>query len=283
MGWIRDFFTGGENERRVQERYPGPRDAEYWDEVRRGEGREGHEWRAAGDAFHWGSTRAWDAPASEHRRPGDYGSLRDTTDKPTWGAEGGGAWYQGDYSRTRGSGERRYGPYEQSQPTSYNWRTDSDASSVGPDPAYGYGTGNLFPPMRQPYGGATWTTESQGGYAVGESIYGRSVIRPDAAHRRRGPTAKNWRRSDDRIREAVSDKLMEHPQIDASDVDVEVENGRVTLRGTVDDRRKKYLIEDLCEEVLGVVEVDNLVRVQRREGREEHERYSLTARRFDES
>ena len=74
--------------------------------------------------------------------------------------------------------------------------------------------------------------------------------------------SKNDRRSDERITEEISDRLYRHPDIDASDVDVTLKEGEVTLSGTVDSRRAKYLAEGLCDQVLGVKEVDNQLRVR---------------------
>lgn len=74
---------------------------------------------------------------------------------------------------------------------------------------------------------------------------------------------KNYRRSDERITEEVNDRLYRHPDIDASDIDVTVREAEVTLSGTVDDRRAKYLAEDLVDQVMGVKEVNNQLRVRR--------------------
>ena len=74
---------------------------------------------------------------------------------------------------------------------------------------------------------------------------------------------KNYRRSDERVTEEINDRLYRHPDIDASDVDVTVKDGEVTLSGTVDSRRAKYLAEDLCDQVMGVKEVNNQLRVRK--------------------
>ena len=78
-------------------------------------------------------------------------------------------------------------------------------------------------------------------------------------HRGRGP--RNYRRSDERIREDVSDRLMDDPHVDASDVEVGVANGEVVLTGTVDSRFAKRHAEDLAESVAGVTHVQNNLRV----------------------
>jgi len=77
----------------------------------------------------------------------------------------------------------------------------------------------------------------------------------------RGP--RGYRRTDDRVREEICERLTEHPLLDASDVDVEVRDGVVTLTGRVAVRAEKHLAEDIAEEVWGVNDVENRLRVQR--------------------
>jgi osmotically-inducible protein OsmY len=76
----------------------------------------------------------------------------------------------------------------------------------------------------------------------------------------RGP--KGYRPSDERIREQVNERLTMHPEVDASEVDVRVEKGMVTLTGTVEDRHAKRLAEDIAEDVFGVDDVRNELRVR---------------------
>jgi osmotically-inducible protein OsmY len=83
----------------------------------------------------------------------------------------------------------------------------------------------------------------------------------------RGP--KGWQRSDDRIREDVSERLADHPHIDASEIEINVNNGEITLTGTVEDRQSKRLAEDIAESVSGVREVHNQIRVQQRQGQQQ--------------
>jgi osmotically-inducible protein OsmY len=77
----------------------------------------------------------------------------------------------------------------------------------------------------------------------------------------RGP--KGYQRSDERIREDVCDRLADDPHVDASDVDVAVKNGEVTLSGAVIDRSHKRRSEDVVERVSGVRDVHNNLRVNR--------------------
>jgi hypothetical protein len=78
-------------------------------------------------------------------------------------------------------------------------------------------------------------------------------------HRGRGP--KGYRRSDERIKEDVNDRLSEG-YIDASEIMVMVENGEVTLTGMVNSRSDKRRAEDIAEYVSGVQNVENRLRVK---------------------
>jgi len=85
--------------------------------------------------------------------------------------------------------------------------------------------------------------------------------RTGRTHRGRGP--KNYRRSDERIREDINDRLTEHDWLDASDIEVSVTAGEVTLSGAVESRHAKRLAEDIAESVVGVTNVQNNLRVRR--------------------
>jgi len=78
----------------------------------------------------------------------------------------------------------------------------------------------------------------------------------------RGP--KGYSRSDDRIKEDVSERLEQHPEIDASEIEVQVAQGEVTLEGTVEDRRQKRMAEEAIENLNGVKDVHN--RLKARQG-----------------
>lgn len=78
-------------------------------------------------------------------------------------------------------------------------------------------------------------------------------------HAGRGP--RGYQRSDERIREDVCERLTQHGEIDARDIDVRVANGEVTLQGTVHNRDDKRRAEDVAESVSGVREVQNQLRV----------------------
>lgn len=83
--------------------------------------------------------------------------------------------------------------------------------------------------------------------------------RGDGKFRGRGP--RNYRRSDERVREEVCDRLTDNEWLDASDVEVNVVAGEVMLTGTVDSRYAKRLAENIAESVVGVANVQNNLRV----------------------
>ncbi len=82
------------------------------------------------------------------------------------------------------------------------------------------------------------------------------------SHRGRGP--KGYARPDERILDDVHHHLTDDPWLDASEIEVQVKDGEVTLSGTVDDRRAKHHAEHCIEDIHGVKHVQNNLRVQAR-------------------
>jgi osmotically-inducible protein OsmY len=76
----------------------------------------------------------------------------------------------------------------------------------------------------------------------------------------RGP--KGYQRSDSRINEDVCDRLT-YSDVDAENIEVRVQNGEVTLSGWVRERWDKRRAEDVAEDVAGVRDVHNNIRVNR--------------------
>ena len=74
---------------------------------------------------------------------------------------------------------------------------------------------------------------------------------------------RGYHRSDARMFEDICDRLTVDPRIDASDIEVKVENSEVTLSGSVRSREEKRYAEDIVERVMGIGEVNNHLKVQR--------------------
>jgi len=85
--------------------------------------------------------------------------------------------------------------------------------------------------------------------------------RPQGQFSGKGP--KGYQKSDERLQEDICERLTEHGEIDASEIEVKVQQGEITLSGTVQDRESKRLAEDIAESCSGVKEVHNQIRVNR--------------------
>ena len=77
----------------------------------------------------------------------------------------------------------------------------------------------------------------------------------------RGKGPKNYKRPDERIREDISDRLTDEYTVDASDIEVTVNNGEVILTGYVLDRFQKRRAAEIAEAVSGVIQIENRIRV----------------------
>jgi osmotically-inducible protein OsmY len=90
--------------------------------------------------------------------------------------------------------------------------------------------------------------------------YGTSYGPGAGAYAGRGP--RGYTRGDERIREDLCDRLTDDSRIDASDIDVQVKGGEVTLSGSVRTRDEKRFSEDLAERISGVRDVNNNLKVK---------------------
>jgi hypothetical protein len=90
---------------------------------------------------------------------------------------------------------------------------------------------------------------------------------PQGRYAGRGP--RGYRRSDDRVREEVCDRLTVAGSVDATNIEVEVHNGEVRLMGSVVDRYQKRYAEDVALSVYGVEDVLNELRVEEQRGGEQ--------------
>jgi osmotically-inducible protein OsmY len=112
------------------------------------------------------------------------------------------------------------------------------------------------------YGSSDYNTSSNSGSRFGNESSGwqsgESRSGMQGGHRGKGP--KGYERSQDRIKEDISDRLTDDDSIDASDIEINVNNGEVTLSGTVSDKQTKRRVEDMIESMSGVKSVQNNLR-----------------------
>mgnify|MGYP001012163379 FL=1 len=126
---------------------------------------------------------------------------------------------------------------------------------------YGYGYGqnqNNYGGQQSSYGQDS--SYGQGSQSWSQPVRNDEVSQPSRSFFGKGP--KGFKRSDDRIREEVSEALFHDHAVDASEIEVAVHDGEVTLTGTVSERRMKRLAEDCVEKVTGVTDVKNEIRIQ---------------------
>lgn len=91
-----------------------------------------------------------------------------------------------------------------------------------------------------------------------------------------GKGPKGWTRSDERIKEEVSEALYRNHRVDASEIEVDVKEGIVTLSGTVDSRQSKKSAEECIENLSGVIDVHNRIQIQQNINESIDEKRSLS-------
>lgn len=78
----------------------------------------------------------------------------------------------------------------------------------------------------------------------------------------RGP--KGWRRSPERMREDACEALYHSALVDASDIDIIIKDKILYLRGTVDSRETKREAERCVEDLPGIEDIQNELRIRKR-------------------
>src|SRR5262245_63979312 len=205
---------------------------------------------------------------------------REYYDEPYYRGQGGD--YEEPYQRGYGGEQQRYG-YGRSGYYGEPYRRGHRGRQYGePYGAYDYGRYEYGERAREPYyqrgyeveyrepyyrGGRRRGAEERGFFErAGDEI--KSWFGDEEAERRRrvdevrrgtyaGRGPRGYRRSDERIREDINDNLTDDWYIDASDIEVTVNNGMVTLTGHVDSRGAKRRAEDIVECVSGGTDVSN--------------------------
>jgi osmotically-inducible protein OsmY len=118
--------------------------------------------------------------------------------------------------------------------------------------------------------GATSGARGQEGFGnPGENTWGeeqfRAERREEQGRRQTNTGPRSRRKSDESLKQEIREILTADPELEAVDIEVEVEGGAVTLRGAVVDSDARLLAEELVESLAGVQEVHNRLRVEREE------------------
>ena len=196
----------------------------------------------------------------DYGRGGGYGasSQGNQYSSQGYGSQTGSYAGQGGYGISAQGGE--YGGYSTGQ------RSQGGQSryAYGAHTPYGYRGSNEYDQRgrggeyaddgQRDHEGRSWLERA------GEKVSAFFGAEGEGQHRGRGP--KGYRRSDDRIREDVSDRLTDDPWLDASSIEVEVTECEVVLKGAVNNREDKRRAENLAEAISGVRNVQNHLRVE---------------------
>ena len=244
-----------------------------------GRGPERGEWESRGSERRDWDRRDWDRDRSdyERRRHDEPGFMERLVDElRSWFRDEDARWRdrdERDAERRWGGGERGWGgraDEEVDRDWARQWgyvdrpdRRERAGARRAADGGWtrergyvdeGYGAGRAADRYYEPRSGwgdpSAWGAEPGSGYDRGRGA---------GPHAGRGP--RGYQRSDERIREDICDVLCAHGYIDASDIEVTVANGEVTLVGIVRERPEKRMAEDAAEQVSGVREVHNQLRV----------------------
>jgi hypothetical protein len=242
------------------------------------------------------------------RQPGGYGQGQDYGSSQGYGTQGRGRGQQGygqsqgygsqgygqqsqsmygqqgqQNQARHGQQQGRYGEQDQyGQHIGFS-QSDRGNEQIGGSRIGGYGAAGR---QESGYGGASMGEGygSSSGYGMGGGGYGQQYGYHDddrsgfggqqaggfgqqgQSHRGRGP--KNYTRSDERIIDDINERLTHADDIDASEIDVRCESGKITLEGTVEHRWMKHRAEDIADACSGVKDVDNRITVQSSSSRE---------------
>jgi osmotically-inducible protein OsmY len=238
-----------------------------WRDSERSYGREGE--RQYGGEGNWGRQGGWgnegqygrESYGSEGRmgREGGMGRQDEVRSSSFGGRDsswryGGSAYepyYRAGRNRSEGSGYER--PEDRS---SDGYRGDfRSVADYGSNQSFSGGTAGLG--LGENRGETTGISGMSRGSRHG--MDGSTSAMRRGQHAGKGP--KDFRRSDERLREEVSERLMADPDIDASEITLNVKDGEVTLEGSVMDRQTKRDAEDCIENVMGVRQVNNRLRI----------------------
>lgn len=134
----------------------------------------------------------------------------------------------------------RHDEWQQAQFNPYASREEPQNSRV-------HMSGGRRQPEAERYHGTEHPYSGSFGGRTGETFFGK------------GP--RNYQRTDERIREEICERLTFDPNIDATEIDLTVEKGDVTLTGLVHSKREKRQAEEIAEDVFGVDNVKNDLRI----------------------
>ena len=121
--------------------------------------------------------------------------------------------------------------------------------------------------QRHSTGASSGARGQEGVSFPGEHTWGESQFRRERQIEQRGSAGdrrvSQRRRPDEALASELQEILTKDPELNAKEIEVEVEGGAVRLSGFVDSSDARLLAEELVESVAGVREVHNNLKVAR--------------------
>ena len=246
----------------------------HWEDRERGYGERDAERRGMGQSGYGAGRSADDrSMGTQARNTAWSGTHADRGTDDRWTGRGGQSWGEERGERDYGRGRWEEGRIGMSQGYGYQdgdrpsfergiHDTRSGGSREQPGSGGPYGGGG-YEPDRRSFGSREQNRHGAMGYGQHQTGFGgaQGLDLRRGPHRGKGP--KGFEPSDDRIRERVCEALADDHNIDATNIEVSVHKGEVTLSGAVDDRETKRMAEDCVLQCSGVRDVHNQLRVHR--------------------
>jgi osmotically-inducible protein OsmY len=201
----------------------------------------------------FGSGRYWEDQGRRQYQGEQFaGGQQGGWEGSEYGERGQGGYGQAGYDEWSRGGDRNYPGYGSARGRGY----EGGFSGYGHSGERSYGGGERG-----------WSERGRGFIDKASDEVSSWFGDEDAERRRRqdqfrGRGPKGYVRSDERIREEINDRLTDDWSLDATDIEVEVEEREVTLSGEVGSRADKRRAEDIAESVSGVLNVQNNLRVK---------------------
>lgn len=150
----------------------------------------------------------------------------------------------------------------------------------------------------QQFGQQPQTMRGQGGYGQ-QARFGQGMEYANRGEQRdwrwdQGPYSgkgpRDYRRSDASIRDEACELLTRHGGIDATDININVHEGDITLSGNVPERHMRRMAEDMLENISGVRDINDQLRignkpayqVEQKEQKEQKEQQEQQARQQEQ-
>ncbi|MBI1381953.1 MAG: BON domain-containing protein [Planctomycetaceae bacterium] len=213
-----------------------------------------------------GVTSDWNRNESNWNEGPEQPRYRDQGSRQYGDRQYGEGPYSGGYSRsgtmgrsdvTYGQGQGSYGQRRETYgQSSDDMRYEARSSQGGglTHRAYSIDPGHASTPRH-------FSQEPAYSYPGMSSASGEGRVRANGPYSGKGP--KGYKRSDDQICEEANQRLERNGDVDASEIEVSCNGGTLILRGKVEDRRAKREAEDCVEDIYGVQDVMNELKVDR--------------------